>query len=227
VPNPFHVAVSGLIGAGKSTLVRGLAPLLAASPLLERFDADPYFERFYSDPARWAFQHFTFFFEQSLDDQRRARQDGVSAVQERVIQEHLKIFGAEFHARGFLGDDDFDVLSRLTDTCAMLTGPPDLLVQIDIEVDEAMRRLEARARPAERAIDSEYLQALANRYEAFLAGWEPRVRVMRIAAADYDFRVDDDLRLLAGEVTALLDEVGTHADPVARRAGLWEGHTRT
>jgi deoxyadenosine/deoxycytidine kinase len=207
-----HIAVSGLIGAGKSTLVEGLARKLHGRAFVERVDNNPYFEAFYRDPSAYAFKHFTFFFEQSLTDQRSATQASGCSIQERVIQEHLGVFGAEFFSRGYLSIDDWALLKRLTTTCENLVPAPDLLVHIDISVSEALRRLRHRARGAEAGVDQDYLQALARRYDAFLGSWSGGP-IVRLHASEYDFRKESHLETIGRLVAHKLGE----ADGEGRR----------
>lgn len=196
---PFHIAVSGLIGAGKSTLVAGLAPLLDARPLLERFDRNPFLARFYAEPRRWAFQSFVFFFEQSLDDELSARRDEVSAIQERVIEEHLQVFAHVFRDRGYLESSELELLSRLAATSGGQLAPSDLLLHVDIDPAQALRRIRARALPEERAIDLDYLQELNLRYERFVEAWSDGP-VLRVQADTHDLRDQGELRALAMKV---------------------------
>lgn len=196
---PFHIAVSGLIGAGKSTLVTGMAPLLDAQPLPERFDRNPYLANFYEEPQRWAFQSFMFFFEQSLSDEVAVRRDEVSALQERVIEEHVRVFGDVFRARGYLNGSELELLERLAEVSGSLLAPSDLLIHVDIDPAEALRRIRARALRTERAIDLEYLQALNARYARFVDGWSESP-VLRLRAEEHDFRDGAHLHVLAATV---------------------------
>lgn len=200
-PPPVHIGVTGLIGAGKTTLVRALAPLLGAQALVERYEDNPYFERFYRDPGRWAYHHYTFFLDQCLTDRRRAQQAGGAVVQERVLLEHLLVFAAQFRAQGHLDDSDYGLLDELTRTCDGLAGPSDLVIHIDIDVDEALRRIRDRGRSAESAIDPEYLGALSARYAAMLAQGSFG-EVLRVPAAEYDFREAESMCRIADRVRA-------------------------
>src|SRR4051812_16387272 len=105
------ILVSGLIGAGKTTLVNGLAPQLGLAPVPEAFEDNPYFERFYASPEDWAFHSFVFFYEQSVSNQASAPSRG-GIVQERPPREHVVVFGQEFRNRGYFGTDDWALLRR-------------------------------------------------------------------------------------------------------------------
>jgi deoxyadenosine/deoxycytidine kinase len=194
----WHVAVSGLMGAGKSTLVKALARELQGISLEERDAHNPYLAGFYEDPPAWAFKSYVFFLEQTLEDYRRARSDLRGGVQERVLEEHLVVFGHEFHRRGYLADVDLDLLTEVTSTAAALVPPPDLLIHLEIDPAEALRRLRQRALAAEEDVQLDYLESLNARYPSLLADWKSDVLV--IDAAAHDFRVDDEVAELAATI---------------------------
>jgi deoxyadenosine/deoxycytidine kinase len=201
---PVQVAVSGLIGAGKSTLVAGLAPLLGFEALPEAPLENPYLARFYEDPQRWAFHSLTFFVEHTLSGAVAARARGASTLQERVVAEHMQIFAETFLARGYIERADIDLLTRLLDTASPLLAPERLLVHVDIEPELALRRIHGRGFAPERAVDLAYLEELAGRYERFVADWSASP-VLRVSAEELDFREAPDLRALAAMVCEALD----------------------
>lgn len=208
----WRVGVSGLIGAGKTTLVRGLARELGWEGFEERFDPNPYLPHFYADPATWAFRNYMFFFEQAFSDQAAAFEVPNGAVQERVLDEHLQIFGAESFGRGYLDDDDFALLTRLTNTAVRLAGRPQLLVHIDIDPALAFERARSRSHRSERGIELEYLEALSQRYPTFLRKWP--TSILKIDGAEHDFRSAGEIKKIASTVLKELEKSPqrAHAD---------------
>lgn len=202
----WHIAVSGLMGSGKTTLVKGLARGLGGAALVERDAENPYLAGFYQDPPAWAFKSFVFFLLQTLEDYRRSRADSPGAVQERVLEEHLVVFAAEFHQRGYLTVDDLDVLRDLTTTAVGLVSPPDLLIHLEVDPAEALRRMRLRGNTTEEGVSLEYLEALNGRYAQLLSAWEGEV--LRIDSASHDFRDDGEVANLAAAVRERLPGVG-------------------
>jgi deoxyadenosine/deoxycytidine kinase len=185
-----HIAVSGIMGAGKSTLVHGLADDLGLLPLEERFEENPYLRRFYEDPPTWAFRNYVFFLQRTAADYLHARASDAGGVQERTLEEHLEIFGREFHARGYLNDEDLEMIIDLTRTTAGALQPPDGLVHIEIDPAEALSRIVARNSSAEEGIEIDYLKDLGDRYETYLSSWERPL--IRLDGNRLDFRKADD-----------------------------------
>jgi deoxyadenosine/deoxycytidine kinase len=208
-------------------LIQALAGELDALPLLERFEESPYISSFYQEPARWAFHHTVFFAEQSVRDQYQAQARGDFAVQERILDEHIWVFGAEFHAREYLTDGDWSLLQRLArDLCRMLR-PIDLLIYIDVPPDEALRRLKSRQRRDELAtVTLDYMTGLATRYEDLVTEWS-QSEVLRLAAEKYDFRKLNDVAIVAETIRALVDKRSHAADSSAWTTRLGEEHARS
>jgi deoxyadenosine/deoxycytidine kinase len=196
-----HIAVCGIIGAGKSTLVRGLADNLAYLALEERFEENPYLSHFYEDPPAWAFRNYVFFFQRTVDDYRRARTAEAGGVQERTLEEHFEVFGQEFHSRGYLDRPDFEMLSELTATTARLLEPPDLLIHVEIDPREAMSRIQGRASDAEGEIDLDYLEALNGRYAGFLSKWDGPL--LKLDGNALDFRQTSTLRSVVATIRGI------------------------
>ena len=57
----MYIAIEGVIGVGKTTLVRLLQQPLQAQAMLEVFEENPFLARFYGDRERYAFQTQIFF----------------------------------------------------------------------------------------------------------------------------------------------------------------------
>ena len=57
----MYIAIEGVIGVGKTTLARLLAPAFQSDLLLEVFEENPFLSDFYGDRQRYAFQTQIFF----------------------------------------------------------------------------------------------------------------------------------------------------------------------
>jgi deoxyadenosine/deoxycytidine kinase len=209
---PPLIGVSGQIAAGKSTLVRRLATELGLQPLVEREQENPYLERYYRDPSRWAFPNVLFFFEQSLTDQVQAQGHLAGVVQERLPEEHIAVFAREFHARGFLSDDDIALFERVREVTSPLRRPPDLLIYLEVDPQTALWRLKERGWAAEAGVTLDYLEALGTRYKHFIDAWST-CPVLRVNSVELDIRANRDAREVVDRVVQQLR--ATEAQPLA------------
>ena len=58
---PYHIAIEGTIGEGKTSLAGILGDRLEAKLILEEFEENPFLVEFYKDSDRFAFQTQLFF----------------------------------------------------------------------------------------------------------------------------------------------------------------------
>lgn len=70
----LHIAVSGNIGSGKTTLTELLAKQLNLNAIYENIDNNPYIISFYNDMKRWSFNLQIYFlcsrFKQTMEIQK-------------------------------------------------------------------------------------------------------------------------------------------------------------
>jgi deoxyadenosine/deoxycytidine kinase len=126
-----------------------------------------------------------------------------SVLQERVIEEHVLVFGAVFRERGYLDDDDYAVAVGLLDATRSFIPAPALLVHIEIDPATALERIRSRGRASEAQIDLQYLQQLAARYEHFMSRWDP-CAVLRLDAREFDFREAADAERVSCAISEAL-----------------------
>ena len=169
-----HIAVSGIIGAGKSTLVHGLADDLGLLPLEERFEENPYLRRFYEDPPTWAFRNYVFFLQRTAADYLHARGHQTRAVCRSARLRSTSKSSAASSTRGGTperggsGDDH-----RLDEDRG---GGPSTAGQPRPHRDRPARRYQNRREnsSAEEGIEIDYLKDLGDRYEAYLSAGNTR-----------------------------------------------------
>src|SRR5512140_2899355 len=100
----MYIAIEGVIGVGKTTLARMLAPGFEAELLLEVFEENPFLSDFYSDRARYAFQTQIFFLLSRYHQQRR----GVTAIVESgmsLLSDYTFAKDSLFARINLLGDE--------------------------------------------------------------------------------------------------------------------------
>lgn len=161
----MYLAIEGVIGVGKTTLARLLAPLFNAQLLLEAFEENPFLSRFYADRARYAFQTQIFF----LLSRYRHQQEAREALKRGNLVSDYTFAKDRLFARINLSGDELALYERLYEALAERIVLPDLIVYLQAETDTLMRRIAFRDRPYERNMARDYIERLRQAYEGFFA----------------------------------------------------------
>ncbi len=170
---PRVIAVTGNMGAGKSSLVAFLQAQLGMVPFFEPHDDNPYLEDFYGDMRRYALSSQLFFlirrYRIHKDIEVRARERGQDIVQDRTIYEDAEVFAAHLHAAGHLVGRDWDMYQDLYRTLRGELRPPDLMIYLRCSVPVLVKRIKKRGRSFEQKLPKTYLQKLHDLYEEWFA----------------------------------------------------------
>lgn len=188
---PF-IAIEGVIGVGKTTLARMLAPDFGGESLLEVFEENPFLGDFYADRARYAFQTQIFFLLSRYHQQRRDILDLV-AKQKNLIVDYT--FGKDaIFAQLNLQGDELEMYHRVHEALAEKIARPDLVVYLRAETSTLMKRIAQRDRPYERNMEWEYIGQLNQVYDAYYAERQKDTPVLIIDTNHLDFvRNPEDL----------------------------------
>jgi deoxyguanosine kinase len=199
-----YLAIEGVIGVGKTSLVRLLQPVFAAASLLEVFEENPFLSNFYADRARYAFQTQIFFLLSRYHQQREAVPAALAAGS--LIADYTFAKDALF-ARLNLRGDELATYERVHQALAEKIPPPQLVVYLRADTDVLMRRIARRDRPYERAMERAYIAELCQAYDEFYLGREAlgASRCLTIDTGDLDFvGRSADLNFVSGRIRAAL-----------------------
>lgn len=164
---PF-IAIEGVIGVGKTTLARMLAPELGGESLLEVFEENPFLSDFYADRARYAFQTQIFFL---LSRYRQQHQAVPAALTHGPLFSDYTFAKDSLFAHLNLSGDELTVYEKLHTALAEKIPTPDLLVYLRADLDTLMARIAMRDRPYERGMDRGYIDSLRLAYEGFFTAY--------------------------------------------------------
>ena len=198
-----YIAIEGVIGVGKTTLARLLQPILDAEILLEVFEENPFLARFYQDRERYAFQTQTFFLLSRYQQQHEAIPHALTT--HNLISDYAFDKNTIF-ARLTLGGDELEMYERVQDILAGRIPLPDLVVYLHASVDNLMERITIRDRSYERAMERDYITALARAYDAYYNNYY-KTTVLTIDTNTLDYvHQPDDLRDVVARIRAKLRE---------------------
>jgi deoxyguanosine kinase len=195
----MYIAIEGVIGVGKTTLARMLAPSFEAELLLEVFEENPFLSDFYSDRARYAFQTQIFFLLSRYHQQRR----GVTALVEsgKSLLSDYTFAKDSLFARINLQGDELGMYKRVHEALAEKIPMPNLLVYLRADTDVLMQRIELRDRSYERNMERNYIEDLNHAYEEFFSRPYDGTPVLTIDTNPLDFvRNPGDLGIIENRI---------------------------
>lgn len=165
----MHIAITGNIGAGKTTLATKLANHYGWEVLYEAVDGNPYLPPFYEDMEKWAFHLQIFFlnsrFEQVLKIKKLTEEKTI--IQDRSIYEDAYIFARNLYESGKFNETDYQTYKSMFNTITQAITHPDLMIYLRADLPILQRQISKRGRDFEKNIDPEYLISLNKLYEDF------------------------------------------------------------
>ncbi len=198
-----YIAIEGVIGVGKTTLARMLAPALNAELLLEVFEENPFLSSFYADRQRYAFQTQIFFLISRYHQQYRVIPQTLE--HSRLVSDYMFDKDRLF-AQLNLANDELAVYERVQSILGAQIQTPDLVVFLRADTDVLMQRIAYRDRSYERNMSSDYIDALRQTYENFFQHYT-QAPVLAIDTNDLDFvRSEDDREHIIGMIRAALEQ---------------------
>ncbi len=194
-----YLAVEGIIGVGKTSLVHRLHSDMGGLRVLELVEENPFLVGgFYQDMERYAFNTEMFFllarFRQQREVARVVRETDEPIHSDYVFQKN-RIF-----AELTLSGDDFQIWRRLFETLTDEIVTPDLVVYLRADTDAVMERIRQRNRPFERDLSRDYLSRLNDAYERYFDAYSHDLLTIDVTRLDF-VRSDADY----AAVRALID----------------------
>lgn len=188
----MHIAVSGNIGSGKTTLTTKLAKHYGWHAELEAVENNPYLADFYEDMKRWSFHLQVFFLNSRFNQIKRIRESGQSVIQDRTIYEDAYIFAANLYKSKMISDRDYQNYLALFDSMIHFVKAPDLLIYLKADIPKLVGQIEKRGRDYENAIRIDYLKNLNSHYEDWIAGYDKgKLLVVDVNQMDFVEYPDD------------------------------------
>ena len=187
----MHVAISGNIGSGKTTLTTKLAKHYKWEPHFEDVENNPYLNDFYKEMQRWSFNLQVYFlnsrFRQIIDIKKLNKK----FIQDRTIYEDAFIFAPNLHSMGLMSTRDFENYKELFSLMDSLVEGPDLLIYLRASVPTLVSQIQKRGRDYENSIRLDYLTQLNDRYEAWISEYD-KGNLLIIDVDDINFSENEE-----------------------------------
>lgn len=169
---PMHIAITGNIGAGKTTLAALLGNHFGWDIFYETVESNPYLKDFYEDMPRWAFHTQIFFLNSRFEQVRRIKENTHNVIQDRTIYEDAYIFATNLYTSGIMPRRDFENYMALFRSLSSLVQPPDLMVYLKADLPKLLRQIRLRNRDYERNLSPDYLRNLNEHYENWTSSYQ-------------------------------------------------------
>ncbi|WP_339876881.1 deoxynucleoside kinase [uncultured Algoriphagus sp.] len=168
----MHIAVSGNIGSGKTTLTEKLAKHYGWKAEFEAVDNNPYLTDFYEDMKRWSFHLQVYFLNSRFNQIKKIQESDTPTIQDRTIYEDAYIFAANLYKSQLMAERDYANYLSLFDSMIAHVKAPDLLIYLKADIPKLVGQIEKRGRTYETTMRIDYLKNLNTHYEEWIAGYK-------------------------------------------------------
>lgn len=198
----MHLAITGNIGAGKTTLTKLLAKNYKWTAQYENPEDNPYIDDFYYDMAKWSFNLQIYFLSSRFRQVKEIREGKKNIIQDRTIYEDAYIFAANLHDMGLMQTRDYDNYLSLFNLMKDYIQPPDLLIYLRASIPTLVEQIQKRGREYEASISIDYLNRLNEKYDEWIDSYKEG-KLLIIEIDDLDF-VDNkaDLGFVIDQIEA-------------------------
>ena len=173
------IGISGLIGAGKTTLAKALGKVLNLPVYYEPIIENEYLEDFYHDMKRYSFSFQIYLLNCRFRQHQQVLWNGTGGIQDRTLYED-SIFAKVLYEDGNMEEREYKTYLNLFKSMSNFMKKNTLIIHLDCKPKESLERIKKRARGCETGITLEYLQKLYDGYEEFIKQISKVIPVLRI-----------------------------------------------
>ena len=186
---PYHIAIEGSIGVGKSSLAKILSERLEAKLILEAFEENPFLMDFYNDPDRFSFQTQLFFLISRYKQQQELHQTDLFI--KTLITDYMFVKDRLFAALN-LNDKEMSLYNSVATILEKNIAMPDMVIFLQSDTDRLMHNIKIRGREYEKSIDWKYIDALNQVYNEYFFRYDKSpLLIINTNEIDFVYNQDD------------------------------------
>lgn len=209
---PLLVSIAGVIGAGKSTLARGLSAKFGFKLIKEAYETNPFMQRVYAGDKTVALDSQLYFLLSRCQQLSPLNfTPAAVAVSDYIMDKEL------IYANIWLDSVQLGIYEKINTVMNKEVAGPVLAVYLRLSPEKCLERIRLRSRPYEQKLDLQFLELLSAGYEKLFrsadsclrqgcVGQAGQVRefdrcpVITVDAGVFDFRRDDEVEKLGRKI---------------------------
>ncbi len=200
------VVVDGVVGVGKTSLMKILVEEFNYKPFLEPVVDNPILDKFYYDRKRYSFSLQIFFLNNRFRMIKEAASIG-NAILDRSIYGDL-IFAKMLMEKDEMSKEEYDLYIDLFENMIEHCHPPKLMIYLETNVDNAVKKINRRGRDYEKIVEREYWERLNTHYSDYFKGYNAS-RILTINVDNIDFvNNEEDKEYVINLIRKELEMVG-------------------
>ena len=180
---PYHIAIEGGIGVGKSSLAKILSERLEAKLIMEAFEENPFLVDFYNDPSRFSFQTQLFFLISRYRQQQDLHQTDLFI--KTLITDYMFVKDRLFAVLN-LNDKEMSLYNSVATILEKNITLPDMVIFLQADTERLMSNIKRRGREYEKTINWKYIDALSQIYNEYFFRYD-KSPLLIINTNDLDF----------------------------------------
>ena len=145
------IGISGLIGAGKTTLAKALGKVLNLPVYYEPIIENEYLEDFYRDMKRYSFSFQIYLLNCRFRQHQQVLWNGTGGIQDRTLYED-SIFAKVLYEDGNMEEREYKTYLNLFKSMSNFMKKNTLIIHLDCKPEESLERIKRRARGSETGI---------------------------------------------------------------------------
>ena len=209
------VVITGVIGAGKTSLVEGLAEKMGATPFYEPLPETDNFmlEAYYKDPSRYSYSMQTLLLALRFRAQQEAQwrsNRGELCVMDSSIYADQAFLEVQREC-GYVDELEYRAYLKLCEIHFGFIQYPDLHLHLHLPLDTELERINTRSRDCESGIPVDYLNKLRNAYEDLIPS----------LALKYPVKIVDANQSKAGVLSDAIKAIQDRKAEMEREKALW------
>ncbi len=160
-----YICIEGVIGAGKTSLVKMLSERVNGRTVFEQAEENPFLSRFYRNRTSFAFQTQLWFL---LSRYRQLTEEFLQQDLFHTITIADYMFDKDrIFASANLDENELALYQTVEGILQKDVPKPDFVVYLQASTEVLMKRIEKRGRPYEINMDEEYIAQLNETYNQF------------------------------------------------------------